>query len=146
MSTTIRPELSERNPYYVPKERYLELLHFTRQFEYWVTECNRYDIHSVRTNYDRVQINDVKDNTARDAIRNASMSNKIKMVHKCAFKAVDIVCKGVIRDYQPVIDALIFGIVHDQGYDFINVNHIISRDMYYKVYHCYFWLLNKERD
>lgn len=35
MGTTIRPELSERNPYWIEKHRYYELKHFCLQYPIW---------------------------------------------------------------------------------------------------------------
>lgn len=35
MSTTIRPEVSENNPYYISKHRYYELKHFCLQYNSW---------------------------------------------------------------------------------------------------------------
>lgn len=35
MGTTIRPELSEKNPYWIEKHRYYELKHFCLQYPIW---------------------------------------------------------------------------------------------------------------
>ncbi len=35
MGTTIRPELSEKNPYWLEKHRYYELKHFCLQYPIW---------------------------------------------------------------------------------------------------------------
>ncbi len=35
MATTIRPELSEKNPYWIEKHRYYELKHFCLQYPIW---------------------------------------------------------------------------------------------------------------
>ena len=37
-------ELSQKNPYYLPKDRYLEMKHFALQYEYWKQEVNSIDI------------------------------------------------------------------------------------------------------
>lgn len=37
-------ELSRKNPYYLPKNRYLEMKHFALQYEYWKEEINSIDI------------------------------------------------------------------------------------------------------
>ena len=36
MSTQIRPEISQKNPYWIPKHRYYELKHFVMQYPAWV--------------------------------------------------------------------------------------------------------------
>ena len=35
MATTIRPELSEKNPYWIERHRYYELKHFCLQYPIW---------------------------------------------------------------------------------------------------------------
>ena len=36
MPTEIRPELSKKNKYWIPKHRYYELKHFVMQYPQWV--------------------------------------------------------------------------------------------------------------
>ena len=36
MPTTIKPEVSERSPYYINKHRSYELVHFCRQYHDWI--------------------------------------------------------------------------------------------------------------
>ena len=36
MSTQIRPEISQKNPYWIPKHRYYELKHFVMQYPAWI--------------------------------------------------------------------------------------------------------------
>ena len=35
MATKVRPEISEKNPYFIERERYYELKHFCRQYPIW---------------------------------------------------------------------------------------------------------------
>ena len=37
MGTNIRPEISERNPYWISKHRYYELKHFCLQYNGWAS-------------------------------------------------------------------------------------------------------------
>ena len=37
-------ELSKKNPYWLPKDRYLEMKHFALQYDYWKEEVNAIDI------------------------------------------------------------------------------------------------------
>ena len=43
MSTQIRPETSQKNPYWIPKHRYYELKHFVMQYPAWVAARNGLD-------------------------------------------------------------------------------------------------------
>lgn len=45
MATTIRPELSEKNPYWIEKHRYYELKHLRESYSYGV-QCRRTDSRS----------------------------------------------------------------------------------------------------
>lgn len=40
MATEIRPELSEKNPYWIGKHRYYELKHFCLQYPIWKKAYN----------------------------------------------------------------------------------------------------------
>ena len=43
MGTTIRPEISERNKYYIDRHRYYELKHFCLQYPGWRNAYNSVD-------------------------------------------------------------------------------------------------------
>lgn len=43
MSSIMRSELSEKNPYYLPKHRFLELKHFCMQYPEWKKMYNLCD-------------------------------------------------------------------------------------------------------
>ena len=42
-------ELSKKNPYWLPKNRYLEMKHFALQYDYWKEELNAIDIFGTRS-------------------------------------------------------------------------------------------------
>ena len=60
MSTTIRPEISEKNKYYIDKHRYYELKHFCLQYPLW-----------------EKQYNELSDFTKISHLKNNSQTNKI---------------------------------------------------------------------
>ena len=43
MGTTIRPEVSQSNEYWIPRDRYYELQHFCLQYPSWVEFCREAD-------------------------------------------------------------------------------------------------------
>ena len=145
MSTIIKAELSEKSTYYISKERHLELVHFCRQFKDWVEEYKQQDIRSVRLNLDYIPTTDISDITADAGIKKAKLSKKIKMVNTTAYKAVKATCPW-LEDPQPIVDALIEGIITETRYDGLGISDIISQDRYYKVYRRFFWELDKIRD
>ncbi len=49
MSTTIRPELSDKNKYWIDRHRYYELKHFCMQYDIWKQAYDIVDGRSKRT-------------------------------------------------------------------------------------------------
>lgn len=48
MGTNIRPEISERNPYWISKHRYYELKHFCLQYNGWASAYKALDGKTAR--------------------------------------------------------------------------------------------------
>ena len=86
MSTNVRPEVSQKNPYYLERERYYELKHFCRQYHIWKKAYAALDGLSKRPADLElfVRPNKTGDPTARCAEARASYGTKIEMVEKCA--------------------------------------------------------------
>lgn len=146
MSTIMKTELSEKNPWWIPKERQLELVHFTKQFYDWVQEYNEYDIASVNVYSEKVTTSDIADRTAKTAIKKAEYAKKIDMVNQSARKAVYRIVPWIEFDKRcTLVDKLLEGIIDGKKYYALDISDIISEHNYYLIYRCYFWHLDKER-
>lgn len=139
MSTTVRPEVSQKNPYYIERERYYELKHFCRQYPIWQKAYNALDGLSRRpTDLELFnKPNQTSDPTARCAEAREAYSRKMEMVEKCA------------KDADPVLYKYIMAYVtKGDGYSVLKMrDHIpCCKDMFYETARKFFWLLNRVRD
>ena len=138
MGTTIRPELSKKNPYWIEKHRYYELKHFCLQYPIWKQAYN-----SLGGLYGRVSdfaFSSNKYNASspieRIAIARGFYSDRMDMVEKTAKEA-----DCTLSEY------IVIGVTENMSYDLLRVNYDIPccKDVYYDRYRRFFWLLNKAR-
>ncbi len=135
MGTTIRPELSKSNKYWIDRHRYYELKHFCLQYFSWKEFVNATDGLSKRPDL-CIFVSDVSDPTAQAAITREHYLEKMQLVQKCAFEA------------DPVIGEYIFkAVIYGLSYDKLNARVEIpcGKDMYYELYRKFFWILNCAR-
>ena len=138
MGTTIRPELSEKNPYWIEKHRYYELKHFCLQYPIWKKMYSALDGSNVKAMNlaIRVATNDIDDPTFRYAMAKAYYSERINMIRK------------VTRLANPdLAEYLLHGVTEGWSYDVLKARLDIPccKDVYYDLYRRFFWLLDKER-
>ena len=138
MGTVIRPQLSQKNKYYLERHRYYELKHFCLQYPIWKKAYNSLDGLSGRSS-DIIEISrrtDISDPTAKVAEAKAFYKERLEMVERCAEEA------------DPVIGPhILVGVTEGLSYEKLNARHTIpcGKDMYYELYRKFFWLLNKVR-
>lgn len=137
MSTTLRPELSVRNKYWIEKHRYYELKHFCLQYPSWKKALLSMSYLSLKIS-DGTGISSYKhdDPTARCAEARMFYNDRIAMVEKTA-KETD----SDLSDY--ILKAVTEGI----SYDYLKLRLDIPccKDTYYELYRKFFWLLSQER-
>lgn len=85
MGTTLRAELSEKNPYWIEKHRYYELKHFCLQYPIWKKAYTALDGTNTKTMNlaMRVITNNIDDPTSRYAIAVSSQRNRTRFDIKC---------------------------------------------------------------
>lgn len=133
MSTNIRPELSSKNKYCIPKDEYYMLVHFCRMYDEY---CNRYaQISSEMSNWNirhGYSDNDISRLPEHLAIDRMVIGSKIQLIEKAA------------RDADPDLNKWILLAV-TKGYSFgylsVKLEMPCSRDMFYDRYRRFFWLL-----
>lgn len=119
MSTDIRPEVSKKNEYWIPKHRYYELKHFVKQYPDWVRYLREFDgkypnpLHLEVVPENKLYPSDPTEEEVDD------------------------------RTLQQILQTLVNG----WSYDVLKVKHNIplSKDYYYIRYRKFFWLLDKTR-
>lgn len=138
MSTVIRPEISEKNKYYIDKHRYYELKHFCLQYNEWkkaYASCNESIIFASKFEKESTS-NIPSDITAKYAIKRAYYAGRIKIVEKAAMEADEFL-------YPYILKAVSEGL----SYTYLKGKLDIpcGRDMYYDRYRKFFWLLSEAR-
>ena len=134
----MRPELSDKNPYWIERHRYYELKHFCLQYPFWKRARALAD---GPDSFPLAMIPPCKtgehsDPTAKKAAIRAYYSDRIEMLETIA-KETDPIYGGFV----------LYGVTKGISYDIMSV-HIqvtISRDLYYDLYRRFFWLLDKAR-
>ena len=139
MSTTIRPELSKNNKYWISRHRFYELKHFCLQYPSWkesLSEC----ISIQEMHFDDSCVS--KTNTVYKPVEEYSemRSNyfdKVSMVEKAA------------RDTDEELAPYILKAV-TEGYSYTylksKMNIPCCKETYYELYRRFFWLLNNARN
>ena len=104
MATEIRPELSEKNPYWIGKHRYYELKHFCLQYPIWKkaynallglsSRPNDLDILSRVAKYGVIQLQGVR-NLAYPLPNGWNWSSKLPLVRTVT--SILIFCEGSQR-------------------------------------------------
>lgn len=139
MATLIRPEISEKNKYWIDKNRYYELKHFCLQYPIWKSLYANFDNSDLPISLiDRFpQGNNISDPTAKRAIMRTYLSERIELIEKVAIET-----DPYLHTY------LLKGIT--EGYSYTNLKTMhgmpCGKDMYYDRYRRFFWLLNNSRN
>lgn len=139
MGTDIRPELSEKNPYYIGRNRYYELKHFCLQYPGWQKAylgLKNLGVKSVNL-AEFVRGSGVPDPTAKRGELLSYYFNRIKMVEDSARETDDVIGEYVLR-----------GVTEGLSYTCLRTKYNIpcGRDYYYDAYRRFFWILDKSRE
>lgn len=138
MATTIRPEVSKKNPYYINRDRYYELKHFCRQYPIWKKAYNGLD--GLSRHPGDLELfstpNQTSDPTARCVEAREFYLTRMEMIERCA------------RDADPELcDYIMSYATKGDGYSVLKMrDHIpCCKDVFYEAARKFFWLLDKVR-
>ena len=136
MSTEIRPELSKKNPYWIDRHRYYELKHFCLQYHRWEKILRSFTY--VRSN-DVIHISDkdISDPTCKIAMAETYCQNRIAMVRKAALETDKIFCDFILK-----------AVTQGYSYNTMRTKYDVpcGKDIWYEMYHKFFWLLDTVRE
>lgn len=138
MSTVIRPEISEKNKYWMEKHRYYELKHFCLQYPIWKKSYIELDGFNNRSSgltiYAKTNLRNSP--TERCAIAKSFYSERITMIENLAKEADPYIASYILK-----------GVTEELSYNYLKTRLDIpcSRDTYYDRYRRFFWLLDKAR-
>lgn len=138
MSTTIRPELSSKNKYWIERHRYYELKHFCMQYDIWKQARNSLT-GIAASNLDGIfsKGSNVSNPVERCVEARDFYNTRISMVEKAAEETDP--CLG-----RYILEAVTKGL----SYDILLAKMSIPccKDTYYEMYRRFFWILNKARN
>jgi len=137
MGTTIRPETSKKNKYWLEKHRYYELKHFCLQYPIWKRAHLSLDGLSKRPEDLEIFFKSgVSDPTFRCAEARVYYSDRMETVEQTAIKADSSL-------YEYILKGVTLGVSYEHMKTTLEIP--CSKDMYYDRYRRFFWLLNKKR-
>lgn len=134
MGTLIRPEISVKNKYWLPKHRYYELKHFCLQYPEWKKNYNCLDGLPSRSSIvtEHVGGGMLSNPTAIYAEARIYYKDRIDMVEKAAAEAAGD------------LHALLLKAV-TEGLSYEVTSPPCCKEVWYAAYRRFFWLLDKAR-
>lgn len=138
MSTSIRPELSPKNCYWIEKHRYYELKHFCLQYPIWRRKYNSLIPYpsSWPQPIPPTKTNVISDPVTMFVDERLFYANRMDMLERVAKETDEKLASYILK-------AITEGI----SYDHLRARTDIPccKDTYYDLYRRFFWLLSKER-
>lgn len=139
MATKLRPELSQKNKYWIDKHRYYELKHFCLQYPDWKKSYMNFDDSSIPLSMiENVPTDNLPgDPTAKRALMKFFYAERIKLIEKTAIETDPYLYSYIIK-----------GVTEEKSYTYLRTKLGIpcGRDMYYDRYRRFFWLLSNNRE
>ena len=137
MSTVIRPEVSEKNPYWINKHRYYELKHFCLQYPIWKKSRAMLSGLSKHPAGEHTFSGEIGDPTAKCAEKRAFYSERMEMIEKAAAET-----DAELGDY------ILKGVTQGISYDILRTTENVPccKEIYYELYRRFFWLLSNARE
>jgi len=139
MATVIRPEISEKNKYWISKHRHYELKHFCLQYPQWKKEYAALLESSASLSViERTPSRNLPgDPTARRAAARLYYLEKINLIEKIAKETDEVLYPYILK-----------AVTEELSYTYLKskLNIPCGRDMYYDRYRKFFWLLSNSRE
>ena len=136
MTTRIRPEISEKNKYWIDKHRHYELKHFCLQYPTWKRILSALGDVGTSSTVGAIKTNDISDPTSSIVIKRMYYKNRIELIERAAREADKVLYSYIIK-----------GVTEGLSYNCLRTKFNIpcGRDMYYDRYRKFFWLLSNSR-
>ena len=138
MGTVIRPEISVKNRYWLPKHRFYELRHFCLQYDDWKRSYASLQGYPSRSQLGSVRVNNgqMSNPTAVYAEARLYDRERIEMVENVANEAGEHLAPLLMK-------AVTQGISYEQLKAVEGIP--CCKDVWYAMYRRFFWLLDKAR-
>ena len=129
-----RSELSEKNKYWIPKFRYLELKNFCLQYSDWKKALN--EISFLKAKSEISSAGNFSNSTENLAFKIANIQDRIDLIEKTAKESDPELAKWLIK-----------GVTENLTYEYLKYQLDLpaGRSMYYDRYRKFFWILDQRR-
>ena len=138
MSTLTRPVLSKKNEYFIEKHRYYELKHFCLQYPIWIEAKKSLDSMAINPlTLEAVSHSNISDPVARCQLAREKYDKLITTVERAAQCTDEFLAYYILK-----------AVTENKSYESLRTLYMMpcSRDIYYKMYRKFFWILNKIRE
>lgn len=139
MTTVIRPEISEKNKYWISKHRHYELKHFCLQYPQWKKEYAALNESSISLSaIERTPSRNLPgDPTAKRVAARLYYQERINLIEKVAKETDEVLYPYILK-----------AVTEELSYTYLKskLNIPCGRDMYYDRYRKFFWLLSNSRE
>jgi len=134
----LKPELSQRSKYWIPKHRYYELKHYCLQYPEWKKKLSELNTMLVAYGPSEIHGSDISRSSENLAIKRYELSRAMELVEECIRTATD---ELVLQPY--IFKAVTEGIPYVQ----LQAEYAIpcGPDMYYDAYRRFFWILSERK-
>lgn len=138
MGTNIRPEVSEKNPYWIERHRYYELKHFCLQYPSWKRAYFALDGMSKRPGDLAVIAKRYPDGDPVSKCVEARIFYKDR---------IDMIEKAAVDTDSEIGQYILKAVTEGLSFDVLKVREGIpcGKDYYYELYRKFFWLLHRAR-
>lgn len=133
----LKPELSIKSPYWIPRHRYYELKHYCLQYRDWEKLYKKMDASPKASDISSIASRKASGNlTENTAVIRAELKNSMDIIQKTA------------AEVDPVIGPYLFrAVTEDIPYVRLRMMYSIpcGQDAYYDCYRRFFYLLSKKK-
>jgi len=129
-----RSVISQKNKYWIPKHRYLELKHYCMQYPEWKSALR--SIALLQAHSDKISADGFSDPTNSIAIKELKYKEKMQLVESVAIQTDPEIAKWIIE-----------GVINSYSYEYLKYQLGLpaGRDLYYDRYRKFFWLLDQRK-
>lgn len=132
----LKPELSHKNKYWLPRHRYYELRHFCLQYPEWKRLYFRLETQIVNFPSGIFGENRLNRPVESVALLREELNKNMRLIER--------LCKEADQQISPFI---FMAVTEGKSYNALRMTYLIpcGSDMFYDRYRKFFWLLSKER-
>lgn len=136
--TSIRPEISKKNRYWIDKHRFYELRHFCLQYPTWKKLCNSFD------SFSKMPSEPIPLSSER--VHGDPVLSCVEF-REYYLKRMNMVERAAKEADAELANYILKGVTEGISYDGLKAKLEIPccKDTYYELYRRFFWLLSKER-